>query len=133
VALEAKAMMALRVCLCGLLVLVLGGCPYDRLYSPRLKNNMDSPVEMRIVLTDGTVIDDGAELAPGVGLVWGYPPERIATITLLVGGKAVDELDAERIAAMLNCTADPRDVTWYIEAEGLRPSTPCRQLPVNSR
>jgi hypothetical protein len=81
---------------------------------------------MRIVLTDGTVINDGVGLAPGAGLVWGYPPEHIARITLFIGEDVIDEIDSERIAAMLACTSDPRDVTWYIEAEGLRPSVPCR-------
>ena len=114
-------------------VLLLAGCPYDKFYGPRLKNNINLPVETRIVLTDGTVIDDGVGLAPGVGLVWGYPPESIAKISLVAGGRVIDEIDAQRIAEMLRCTPDPRDVTWYIESAGLRPSVTCRPTEPEAR
>lgn len=116
-----------RASLCCLAGLFMVGCPYDRLYSPRLENATGALVGMQVVLANGTIIDDGGALAPGDAVVWGYPPEQIARITLSVDGEVVEDLDAERIAVMLKCTANPRDVTWYIEADGVRPSRPCRQ------
>lgn len=116
-----------RAWLCCLAGLFLVGCPYDRLHLPRLENATGALVEMRVVLTNGTIIDNGGALAPGDAVVWGYPPEQIARITLSVGGEVVEDLDAEHIAVMLKCTKNPRDVTWYIEADGVRPSTPCRR------
>jgi len=115
--------MTLRVLILGLIASLLTGCPYDRFYPPRLQNQMNVPVGLRIVLVDGAVNE--VRIEPGERLLFGYQTESLSKLTFSVEGKVIDEIDAPRIALMLKCTADPRLVTWFIEADGLRPSIPC--------
>lgn len=119
-----KATMNLRVALLCLIVSVLVGCPYDRLRPPYLRNEMDIVVEARIMLTNGA--ENVFMLEKGNRLMYSADPGSIARVTFIARGDVVDEIDAERIAEMLKCTPDPRDVIWHIEAGGLRPSVPCR-------
>lgn len=109
-----------------ILVVAMTGCPHDKLHPPRLSNALDVPVTIHVVLVDGTVTGDASELAPGHTLVWGYSPAQIARITVVVNGDTIAEIDSDRIAKMLECTDDPRGITWHIEQNGLRPSVPCR-------
>lgn len=128
---------------CAVLLLVasmLIGCPYDRLRRPYVQNKADTAVEVQIVLIDGVEIvyllhkDNFLSLLSSVehATTSKVTVMSISRVTFIADGQVIDELDAERIATMLKCTADPRDVTWYIEAEGLRPSTPCRQATHDS-
>jgi len=122
VAVEERAMI-LRALILGLIASLLAGCPYDRVHPPYLQNKMTVPVDVEIVLLEGVV--SAGVLEPGGRLGFGYRPDSIAKVTFSVAEKVIDEIDALRIALMLKCTADPRLVTWLIEADGLRPSIPC--------
>ncbi len=113
-----------RVAALLIITCVLAGCPYDRLRPPYVENMMDNVVEVRILLINGT--ENVFTLRTGDRLMYSADHTAISKVTFISDGDVIDELDEERIATMLQCTADPRDVTWYIEANKLRPSVPCR-------
>lgn len=106
-------------------VAMLVGCPYDRLRPPYFENKMNVAVEAQIVLTDGT--ENMFMLRPDDRLLYSADYVKISKVTFISDDEVIDILDQDRIDMMLKCTADPRDVTWYIESDGLRPSVPCRQ------
>ncbi len=86
-----------------------------------LRNGMAEPVMIQATF-EGEMRRE-ALLQPGIRMAFMHPTGNIEHLSVLSKGEVIHEFDKAELERMAQSVADPRQVTWNIEANQIRPLT----------
>lgn len=103
-----------------LAVTVLAGLEAcDPAYPLFLRNGLATPITVQTTFEEG----DPSEgvLQPGERLAYLHPKGEIERVVVLAEGRKLHDLSRQALFGMRNFVSDPRQVTWNIQSDGIKP------------
>ncbi|MFU8832403.1 MAG: hypothetical protein ACNA7J_09630 [Wenzhouxiangella sp.] len=108
---------SIRFVLTLIALVVLTAC--DPTYPLFLRNGLETQVTVQTKFEEG-VSSEGV-LQPGERLTFLHPEGKIASVIVYSEGHILYEFDKQALLDMHNSVSDPRQVTWNIQSDGVKP------------
>lgn len=107
----------IRFLLCVTLLISLTAC--DPAYPIFLRNGLSAPITM-LTKFEGSTSNEGV-LLPGESLAFLHPKGEIERVVVFFEGRMLHDLNRSALLDMQNSVDDPRQVTWNIQSDGIKP------------
>lgn len=102
----------------ALLIALVGCDPVAPLF---LRNGLATPITVQTTYEGGNPSE--GILAPGQRLTFMHPGGVIEHVVVISGSQKLYDLNKQALLDMLNSVADPRQVTWNIQSDRIKPLT----------
>ncbi|MBX6421551.1 MAG: hypothetical protein IRZ06_11190 [Nevskia sp.] len=99
--------------------LLIGLVACDPAYPLFLRNGLATPITVQTTF-QGSAPSEGV-LQPGQTLTFLHPQGEIEHVVVLSEGRKLHDLTRQALLDMRNSVSDPRQVTWNIQADGIKP------------
>lgn len=98
---------------------VAGLAACDPAYPLFLRNGLAAPITVQTTFEGGTPSE--GVLQPGQRLAFLHPQGEIERVVVLSEGRKLHDLNRQTLLDMHNSVPDPRQVTWNIQPDGIKP------------
>lgn len=100
-------------------VLLIGSVACDPAYPFFLRNGLAAPITVQTTF-EGGAPSEGI-MQPGERLAFLHPKGEIERVVVLSEGQKLHDLNRQALLDMRNSVSDPRQVTWNIQSDGIKP------------